>query len=245
MPPNSYGPHRHYLLAASGISPGTALRDLNSLNVQPSTSATIPRAVDFDPDNGKFVRQLEQQSTLSMIAEGLNRAERDFDAFLEENVTMNWEEQRKRIYEHFGLAAKGGEQDDDSTVFPNPGGKGSFGRSTRRGRPHAATANGHGTSTRSVFGRSGMQKSVIGTPGTGAGTATLFADVADKAGNGIGGQDDRYVRQKQGRYAEKVQLLNAARLREAVYPVLREFASIEREPGGEVCYVLFSVAPVC
>ena len=172
---------------------------------------------------------------MSMIAEGLNRAERDFDAFLEENVTMNWEEQRKRIYEHFGLTPKGGK--DDSTVFPSPDGKGSFGRSTRRGRAHGATANGHGTPTRSVFGSTGMQKSVIGTPGTGAGNATLFADVADKMGNGIGVQDDRYVRQKQGRYAEKVQQLNASRLREVVYPVLQEFARVEREPGGEVCYV--------
>jgi len=233
------------LLAASGISPGTALRDLNSFNVQTSTSTAVPKSFDFDPDNGKFVRQLEQQSTLSMIAEGLNRAERDFDAFLEENVTMNWEEQRKRIYEHFGLIPKGVEQGDDSNVFPSPGGRGSFGRSTRRGRAHDATANGHGTSTRSVFGNTGMQKSVIGTPGTGAGTATLFADVADKAGHGIGGQDDRYLRQKLGRYAEKVQQLNAARLREVVYPVLQEFASVEREPGGEVCYVLFRVPALC
>lgn len=197
--------------------------------------------MDFDPDNSKFVQQLEQQSTLSMIAEGLNRAERDFDAFLEENVTMNWDEQRKRIYEHFGLTPKAGDQDEDSTVFPSPGGKGSFGRSTRRGRPHGATANRHGTPTRSVFGNTGMQKSVIGTPGTGAGNATLFADVADKTVNGIGAQDERYVRQKQGKYAEKVQHLNAARLREVVYPVLQEFASVEREPGGEVCRVFLSI----
>lgn len=237
--------YRHYLLAASGISPGTALRDLNSFNAQTSTSTTISKPLDFDPDNGKFVRQLEQQSTLSMIAEGLNRAERDFDAFLEENVTMNWEEQRKRIYEHFGLTPKAGEQDDDSTVFTSSGGRGSFGRSTRRARAHGATANGHGSSTRSVFGNTGMQKSVIGTPGTGAGTATLFADVADKAGNGIGAQDDRYVRQTLGKYAEKIQQLNAARLQEVVYPVLQELASVEREPGGEVCCVHFLVPCLC
>lgn len=206
------------------------------MNAQTSGSAGIQKTLDFDPDNGKFVRQLEQQSTLAMIAEGLNRAARDFDAFLEENVSMNWDEQRKRIYEHFGLTPPGGDQDDDPTNFPSPGAKGSFGRSTRRGRGQGAS--GQGTPNRSVFGKTGMQKSVIGTPGTGSGNATLFADVADRNGNGVGMQDDRFVREKQGKYAEKVQRLNVARLQEVVYPVLLEFASVEGQPGGEVCHLL-------
>lgn len=194
--------------------------------------------MDFDPDNGKFVRQLEQQSTLSMIAEGLNRAARDFDAYLEENVTMNWDEQRKKIYEHFGLTPRGADRDGSSASLPSPGARGSFGRSSKRAKGPATAPAGQATPTRSVFGNSGMQKSVIGTPGAGPGNATLFADVTDKPGNGAGSQDDRSVRAKQGRYAEKVQRLNAARLQEVVYPVLHEFASVERDSGPEVCFPL-------
>lgn len=188
--------------------------------------------MEFDPDNGKFVRQLEQQSTLAMIAEGLNRAARDFDTFLEENVSMNWDEQRKRIYDHFGLTPRDGDDDTDSSSFQNPGAKGSFGRSTRRGRGQGLA--GQGTPNRNSFGTSGMQKSVIGTPGRGSGNATLFADVADKNGSSIGAQDDRFVREKQGKYAEKVQQMNMARLQEVVYPVLKGFASVEGQPGVEV-----------
>lgn len=169
-----------------------------------------------------------------MIEDGLKRAQRDFDVYLEEHVDINWEEQRRKIYKHFGLAAKGNNYSDDPVNYPNLGGSGSFSRTSQRGRRSTATRPGHATPNRSVFGNSGMQKSVIGTPGVGSGNATLFADVADKNGTGPGVQDDRSLREKQGRFAVKVQRLNAARLQERAYPILQEFADVEGQPGGEV-----------
>nr|7TBI_G1 Chain G1, Nic96 R2 [Saccharomyces cerevisiae]7TBI_G2 Chain G2, Nic96 R2 [Saccharomyces cerevisiae]7TBJ_G1 Chain G1, NUP93 R2 [Homo sapiens]7TBJ_G2 Chain G2, NUP93 R2 [Homo sapiens]7TBK_G1 Chain G1, NUP93 R2 [Homo sapiens]7TBK_G2 Chain G2, NUP93 R2 [Homo sapiens]7TBL_G1 Chain G1, NUP93 R2 [Homo sapiens]7TBL_G2 Chain G2, NUP93 R2 [Homo sapiens]7TBM_G1 Chain G1, NUP93 R2 [Homo sapiens]7TBM_G2 Chain G2, NUP93 R2 [Homo sapiens] len=53
-------------------------------------------------DVDTYLSNLQTKTTLSMIADGLERSARDFDAFLEENVTLEWEAQRKRIYQHFG-----------------------------------------------------------------------------------------------------------------------------------------------
>ena len=218
----------HYLLAASGVNPGTTRRDLDSLAVQPSYGS-VQGPPDWDPDTHKYVEQLQQQSTLKMISEGLERAQRNFDAYLEENVDINWELQRKKIYEHFGLMPKNADDLDDSTG--TPGVKGAFGKSTRRGRSGIKTP-GKSTLNRSIFGQSSIQKSVIGTPGVGSGNATLFADVAEKTTIALA-QDDRFLRKKQRKYAEKVQALNRARIDEVDYPTLQEFKSVESQSGGE------------
>ena len=222
----------HYLLAASGISPGATRRDLDSLAVQPPTSASLQLPPQWDPDTHRYVEQLQQQSTLKMISEGLERAQKNFDAYLEENVDINWELQRKKIYEHFGLMTKHGEASDDQAS--RPGVKGGFGKSTRRGRTNNANPSGQSVLNRSIFGQSSIQKSVIGTPGVGSRNATLFADVAEKNAPAPAVQDDRWVREKQRKFAEKVQMLNAARLDENSYPVLQEFKGVENQPGGEV-----------
>ncbi|KAI9830453.1 MAG: hypothetical protein M1819_005705 [Sarea resinae] len=225
----------HYLLAASGISPISALRDLNSLGVPLTGASSLQAPPAFDTDIEGYVANLQSQSTLAMIAEGLNRSARDFDAFLEENVTMEWDAQRRRIYEHFGLAPKGADRQSDSIGSPrtsSPAAKGGFGRSTRRGRGQGAPSKLGASAGASVFGASGMQKSVIGAPGTAA-NATLFADVADKEMRGSPGVNDRFLREKEGMFAEKVQRFNEARLQEKSYPVLGEFSHVEGHGGSE------------
>lgn len=169
-----------------------------------------------------------------MIAEGVERAQRNFDAYLEENVDINWELQRKKIYEHFGLMHRGNGGSEEFAENSSSGTKGSFGRSTRKGRSTNAGPSGQASLSRSIFGASGIQKSVIGTPGVGAGNATLFADVTEKNGTGPTSQNDRFLREKQLKFAEKVQRLNQARLQESSYPLLEEFSAVEAQPGGEV-----------
>lgn len=222
----------HYLPAAPRVNPGTARRDLNSLAVQPPTGASLHPPPKWDPDTQRYVEQLQQQSTLRMISEGLERAQRNFDAYLEANVDINWELQRKRIYEHFGLMANHGEASGDPAS--GHGAMGSFGKSTRRERINNANRPGQSTLNRSIFGPSSIQKSVIGTPGAGSRNATLFADVADKDAPALAVQDDRFMREKQRKFAEKVQMLNRARLDEKSYPVLQEFKGVESQSGGEV-----------
>lgn len=229
----------HYLLAASGVNPGAALRDLNAFNAQASSTASTQPRSDWDPDSHKYVEQLMQQSTMQMIEEGISIAHRNFDAFIEEHVDIDWNGQRKKLYEHFGLVPKGGDKLSDSTYYSTPGGKGSFGRSSRAGRGSKAGPDRAETPGRSLFGKSGMQKSVIGTPGVGSDNASVFRDVADKSSQGSAVQDDRFLREKQSKFAEKVQRMNEARLQELANPVLHEFADVEGQPGGDVSLYLF------
>ena len=225
----------HYLLAASGVSPGHAIRDLKALDPQASISTPSKDHDSFDPDNQKFLRNMQQRGRQVMIAESLARANRDFDTFLEEKVDLDWEEQRRKIFQHFGLA-----QNYDSTS-DNMGAttRGSAGRSTRASRPGGSILSpGRPVgSRRSVFGRSGLEKSVIGTPAAGFARTQIFEDPAERnEGSAINAPDVRFLREKMGHYADRVQLLNAARLQAHTFPVLHEFSGVEQHTGGDVSH---------
>lgn len=216
------------------MSTGSAIRDLNSFAAQAAASSAPPPSAGWDTDIDGYVMGLQKQSTLDLIAESLEQSKRDFDAFLEDNVQMEWDAQRRRIYEHFGLAKPkddlGGTLDEDAS----PGARAAFGRSTRRGKGLGASA---AASTMS-FGASSLSKSVIGAPSAkGAPRASLFADVADKSSDVQQlGSDNRFVRDKQEEYAEKVKQLNESRLQEIVYPVLQQFASVESQAADDVSF---------
>lgn len=219
----------HYLLAASGVSTGSTLRDLNQFSAQAGLSTTGPGSNALDTDIDGYIANLQSQSTLALIQEGLEQSKRDFDTFLEENVQMEWDAQRKRIYEHFGLAKQSENLATSTSAAQSQAARGAFGRSTRRGR-------GLGAATASVaamsFGASGM-RSVIGSPATGfQGRMSTLQDSPDKAGAGLqSAPQNRFDRDKQEKYAAKVKELNTARLQEAIYPVLQQFAEVEFQSG--------------
>ena len=217
----------HYMLAASGVNPGRTTRDLHSLQAS-QAQVTAPAPADWDPDTDRYVEQMQQQMTLKMIADGVARSQRDFDAFLQEHIDMDWEAQRKKIYEHFGLNPK------NSGRSLGPGAdRGGFGRSSRRDRD----ANGDGSRrtpmNRSIYKDSSLHKSVIGTPEVGGGKVQAFGESADGQEVRPPMQDDRYKREKQSRFAEKIQKLNDARLEKENYPLLGELLSVESGLRGE------------
>ncbi|KAJ5543056.1 Nucleoporin interacting component Nup93/Nic96 [Penicillium sp. DV-2018c] len=237
--PNGKSNKGQYLLAASGISPARALRDLKSMDPQASLAAPVKEPDHFDPDNQRFLRNFQQRGRQAMIAESLARAQRDFDTFLEEKVDMDWENQRQQIFHHFGLSQK----DVAGAGGLKSTGRGAFGRSARQSKQaEAGLANGPPTaSRRSVFGRSGLEKSVIGTPGAGLASRQIFGDPAERSeGNTSHSPDLRFQREKMGHYAEKVQQLNLARLQGKCYPILDEFSSVEVRAGGDVPRQLFN-----
>jgi nuclear pore complex protein Nup93 len=220
-------------LAASGVNPASAIRDLHALEFESSTPNAQAQGAGWDPDTNKYVAQLQQQSTMKMIAEGIERAHRNFDAFLEENVDIDWEVQRKKIYEHFGLASKGVDSPDDGPHVASPGGKGAFGKTARKGRGTNVNDGGKSTVNRSGFGNSSLQKSVIGTARQKNPNASPFADVAEKNGASTK-TESRFLQDKQAKYADSVQKLNQERMRESIYPILHEFSTVEGQPGDEV-----------
>ncbi|KAF1987358.1 NIC-domain-containing protein [Aulographum hederae CBS 113979] len=222
----------HYLLAASGVNTAHALRDLTNLSAQ--VGSTAPSLAVQVPTDDNDLSILRGQSTVDLIAEGLEQSKRDFDAFLEENVQMEWDAQRRRIYEHFGLA----KQSEDSADSGN-GGKGSslgasvsnngaFGRSSRKGRGLGASASLAGGIS---FGTTNRM-SVLGTPFHRALTSrSVFPDMVDKTTPTAvqSGHDHQFQRDRQEKYAEKVRTLNSNRVQELTYPLFHNFASVERE----------------
>jgi nuclear pore complex protein Nup93 len=155
--------------------------------------------------------------------------------FLEENVHMEWDAQRKRIYEHFGLSRA----TQDTSAGPSAGaqaaaGQGAFGRSSRRGRDGlSASMNSAG---RMSFGAS-MGRSIIGAAASkNLSRSSAFNDVneASQASGGQTAPEGRFFRDKQEKFAEKVKQFNDTRIREEVYPILHEFADVEAQVGIDV-----------
>ncbi|PGH17555.1 hypothetical protein AJ79_01155 [Helicocarpus griseus UAMH5409] len=223
----------HYSLAASGISPGQVFQDLQMLDTQATASSPFKHTDTFDPDNQKFLRQVQQRGREAIVAESLARVRKDFDSFLEEKVNLNWDEQRQKIYEHFGLTPR-----DESARGKPDASRGAFGRSATLGRSMGGpdiARGGDSTARRSVFGRSGLGKSVIGSPSvSGRAPQSLADSVMRGEGGGLPSADSRFLREKIRYFATKVQGLNEARLQERVYPVLHEFAETERKAGGDI-----------
>ena len=229
----------HYLLAASGVDPGAAIRDLNMLNATTGRTERPQPYEAADTDVDGYLNNLDTQTTLSMISDGLARSIRDFDTFLEDNVNMEWDAQRKRIYQHFGIKQRSDVAASGRLGLTAAAESGSFGRSRRS---KAAGLAGSRASTKpvssgSTFGRSTLQKSVIGVNGpVGVGFQPVFADVEKRMETiGIPAPDPshRFHREREARLIEKVQNLNNARLQKKCFPVLHEFASTAAEGGEE------------
>lgn len=213
----------HYLLSASGINTGKSLRDLEDLIGGPvgDLAPAAPQAA---------VKQTLAQTHTSdfqkTVENHIQRAHDDFDKLIEERLHgVDWDAQRQRIYQHFGL--KKPDANNDGVALP---GNASFGRSARR-----TGINGASTAGRSTFGIPGMSKSIIGTPGQRGARASVFGDIAEKMStDGIRtAPESGLQRRKQEQYSNKVKDLNVARLQEKAYPVLTRFAEAETEPSPE------------
>ncbi|KAF2025276.1 nuclear pore protein-like protein [Setomelanomma holmii] len=217
----------HYLLSASGVKIGSTLRDLNQFSTQAGIGANGTAQNLFDTDVDSYISNLHSQSTLLLIQEGLEQSKRDFDAFLEDNVQIEWDKQRQRIYEHFGLGRQSGDMAASQSAFGNTA-RGAFGRSTRKGRsmgPKGASVNGAST-----FGAS-----TGGAPVIGNGQSVLNG--RENSGQPVlgahAGPRDRYERDKQEKFMDEVKKLNDARQREAPFSVLDAFSGVEKAAGTE------------
>ncbi|KAG6007511.1 nuclear pore complex subunit [Claviceps maximensis] len=216
----------HYLLAASGVDPSAAAKDLGMLDVQGgrverSHGYSGPNEIDVET----YLSNLQTKTTLDMISDGLERSLRDFDNFLEDNVAMEWDAQRKRIYQHFGIKPR----EDSAAAAPRES-QGGFGRSRRK--PHAPAAARTGRN--SVLGNSMLQRSVIGTPSRiGTHHQSEFSDVDRSADSDSlkprGATEDRVLRERQSKLADKVRTLNIARVMKRPYPILAELAEVEQK----------------
>ena len=153
----------------------------------------------------------------------MQRISRDFDAYVAKNVTMEWDKQKERIFEHFGLLpTTEGEPDRlGASIF----GASSFGRSAR---PGAGGIQGSVYSSTSVWARSATH-SILARP-TPAPSGSIFADVDPSKQLTM----SRPVLIRQQNYAGVVRQLNEGRLAGSPYPILHKFEGVSRESGSDV-----------
>ncbi|OAG39976.1 hypothetical protein AYO21_05849 [Fonsecaea monophora] len=210
----------HYLLAGSGVAPGQAYKDFQALG--PDESAPVSRMATqaFADESSAYLRDLRVKGREAMLKESMERVYREVDSFIEESLGIDFEEQKARIMEHLGLASP-----ED-----NAGAGGGFGKTSGRSKEGASETS---RATRSVFGRTAMEKSIIGTPGSGAGTTSFFkSEGAAPVPAGpprSSSQVQRELRAKEKSFISKVEDLNQARVREESYALLQNFAETEEQ----------------
>lgn len=221
----------HYLLSASGVNTGKALRDLEDLAGSTNNNAQAQLdSSDLLLDNGvkDTLAKKYQNDFQNMVDAHVQKSKDDFYKMIDEKLHgVDWDSHRQRIYEHFGLRKPQnlGESTADGAYDSVSA---SFGRSSRRGRHGASTLD-------KSYGLPGMARSVIGTPGPMAARRSVFGDIAEKQpADGVRtASDDRVLRMKQEHYSDRVKDLNVARLQEKVYPMLKRFAEVEAEPSND------------
>lgn len=225
-----------YLLAASGVPRGSTRRNLEAFGAQ-NGSTTQETIAPYESDIEAYVSKLRAKSTLDIINESMEQTKRDFDAFLDDHIHMNLDVQRRKVYEHFGLARPSDDlgasfQGAQSSIGASPAAHGAFGRSSRRSKFGTSDKGASGVS----FGASGMNKSILGgSTFRGSTRIAQFADIADKptSTGSTPPSQDPFLRSKQDKYAAKVRELNISRLQQVVYPVIEEFAKVELESGSD------------
>jgi len=206
----------HYLLSGSGVTPGQAYKDFQKLD----SDAPLPAAqsrIDFAEEGSAYLRGMQAKGREAMLRESMDRVYRDVDAFIEESLGIDFDEQKKRIMQHFGLIAK------DAADDTHPSGA-SFGQSKSYSKSKS--------SRRSIFGRSGLDKSMIGNATSVAGSPSFFSGQASNAPTGLSkNQTIRDLRDKERMFMQKVEALNKSRVEERNYRIFHEFKGVESGPG--------------
>lgn len=179
---------------------------------------------------------------MSSIEDGMRRTSRDFDSFVAKNVTMEWEAQKQRIFEHFGLAPRNatpaiGTAQSDLGNSTFGGGLSAFGVSSF-GRSKLGTSFGPGKG--SVWAKNTLGTSVFGRPtattaAAGATAGKLFSDIDPTRQMEL----NRQVQLRQQQFALAVKKMNEVRLGAgtadgSVFPVMKVFGDITGASGNDM-----------
>jgi nuclear pore complex protein Nup93 len=173
----------------------------------------------------------------------MRRTARDFDSFVIKNVTTEWEAQKQRIFEHFGLAPKSSPVPGADNGGAFSGGMSAFGASSfGRSRLGGSIGPGGGLGTNSVWAKSNMGGSVLGKPvatrpaepSTTRYQGNLFADVDSSMQVEL----SRQVQQRQQRFSQAVKQLNETRLLadpgSGSFPLMKAFGEITGASGKDM-----------
>ncbi|EWC44742.1 hypothetical protein DRE_06520 [Drechslerella stenobrocha 248] len=212
-PSRSVDARAHYLLQAAGVNSEQTLKDLESVDFSFDETTTRPavRDTQVDTDIDGFLRNRKEQSISKAIDEGIKRTTAEFEAHLLNNLNIDWDEQRKRIYEHFGLTKPSDGQ------ASTPLGQSSFGVS-------AATRAGASTFGRSRFTQGSLGSLVLGVqPKVGNQTWAFEDTVKEHQGTPMDQMFNRQVH-----YARAVQKLNNDRTEGNPPKLIESFSEVTK-----------------
>ncbi|KAJ9655048.1 nuclear pore complex subunit [Neophaeococcomyces mojaviensis] len=216
----------HYLLSGSGVTPGQAYKDFQKFDADTPQPFASTARVDFAEEGSAYLKGMQTKGREAMLRESMDRVYQDVDRFIEESLGIDFDEQKKRIMQHFGLMAK-----DDTANEPGVS-TSSFARS----QSPAKNKSGR----RSVFGRSGLDKSMIGNASSIAGSSSFFGGTVTNVPSGLSKhQSIRDLRGKERAFVDKVETFNKTRLEEKPYNILQEFKVVEKEYPRDVPKQLF------
>lgn len=107
----------HYLLASSGVSAEEIENELNSIEVpvKPLESQTVSNAVNNNIDS--YLNDKKDENILAAIEQSLVSASKDFNQFINENVSIDWKVRRDELRKSFGI---GGPQKNTSHKVSKP-----------------------------------------------------------------------------------------------------------------------------
>jgi nuclear pore complex protein Nup93 len=210
----------HYLLAGSGVAPGQSSRGFKPAE-QDAPAQSYAAMPDHVFETETYIRNLQAKGRDAIMRENMERVYKEVDAYIEQSLGVDFEEQKTRIMRHFGLL-----KDDE--------GQTGAGQSSAFGRKSAAG----GEKTRSVFGRSGLNKSIIGSAASINGTSGFFRGTVSplKGGALLRGQNARDLRDKERMFIEQVEQFNNARISRSertAYPIMEKFGQVEANSGGD------------
>lgn len=198
----------------------------------------------------------------------MRRTARDFDAFVAKNVTAEWEMQRQRIFEHFGLVSKpavgsgngggGGGDGGGGGRGGFDGGTSAFGASSfGRSRLAGSVGPGGGLGSSSVWAKSSMGGSVLGKSiaarPAAAGAADPYASSSYQGGlfadvdSSMQVELSRQVQLRQQRFSQAVKQLNESRMgsdpASANFPLMKTFGNLTGASGKDlVCFLSSSLS---
>ncbi|KAF3910446.1 hypothetical protein ABW20_dc0106999 [Dactylellina cionopaga] len=210
-PSRSVDARAHYLLQAAGVNSEQALKELESVDFSFEETPARARETRVDTDIDGFLRNRKEQSITKAIEEGIKRTTLEFESYLLSNLNIDWDDQRKKIYEHFGLTkpSDGGQ--------PTPFGQSSFGIS-------AATRAGASTFGGSRFTQASLGALVLGTPPKVGNQTWAFEDtVKENQGAPV---EQMYNRQVH--YAKAVLKLNDSRTEAKPAKLIENFTEVSK-----------------
>lgn len=200
----------HYILSGSGVTPGQAYKDFQKYESEVPSAAAVARQ-EFAEESAAYLKGVQAKGREAMLRETMDRVYQDVDKFIEESLGIDFDEQKKRIMQHFGLMAP----DSDE---PTPS---SFGASKSK------------SGKRSIFGRSALDKSVIGNA-TSMSVSTFGNSTLNVPSSLNKSQNTQKVREKERNFMNKVAAMNTNRGNNETYKVFAEFKAVEESVPGDV-----------